>query len=78
MQEFKRRIDQESEWSPNGLKDSSNVDGMQDIARSSHKMIEAMMQSAAEGKVYCWKSSFYGSNLLATFVHIINKLNYSY
>ncbi|KAG6520386.1 ADP-ribosylation factor GTPase-activating protein AGD3-like [Zingiber officinale] len=51
MQEFKRQIDQESQWSPNGLMDSSNVDGMQAIARSSHKMIEAVMQSAAEGKV---------------------------
>ncbi|WOL03750.1 hypothetical protein Cni_G12470 [Canna indica] len=51
MQEFKRQIDRESRWSSNESKDSANADGMQTIGRSSHKMIEAVMQSAAEGKV---------------------------
>ncbi|CAL9037051.1 unnamed protein product [Musa banksii] len=51
MQEFKRQIDRESRWSPNGSKDSANGDGIQAIGRSSHKMIETVMQSSAKGKV---------------------------
>ena len=51
MQEFKRQIDRESRWSPNGMNDSPNGDGIQAIGRSSHKMIEAAMQSASKGKV---------------------------
>ncbi|EEE70028.1 hypothetical protein OsJ_29976 [Oryza sativa Japonica Group] len=50
MQEFKRQIDRESRWSPNGINDSPNGDGIQAIGRSSHKMIEAVMQSASKGK----------------------------
>ncbi|GJM98315.1 hypothetical protein PR202_ga15311 [Eleusine coracana subsp. coracana] len=50
MQEFKRQIDRESRWSPNGMHDSPNGDGIQAIGRSSHKMIEAVMQSASKGK----------------------------
>lgn len=51
MQEFKRQIDRESRWSSNGSHSSPNGDGIQAIGRSSHKMIEAAMQSAAKGKV---------------------------
>uniref|UniRef100_A0A1D1YFF0 ADP-ribosylation factor GTPase-activating protein AGD3 n=1 Tax=Anthurium amnicola TaxID=1678845 RepID=A0A1D1YFF0_9ARAE len=51
MQEFKRQIDRESRWSSNGSYGSPNGDGIQAIGRSSHKMIEAVMQSAAKGKV---------------------------
>ncbi|XP_010926864.1 ADP-ribosylation factor GTPase-activating protein AGD3 isoform X1 [Elaeis guineensis] len=51
MQEFKRQVDRESRWSSNGSHDSPNGDGIQAIGRSSHKMIEAVMQSAAKGKV---------------------------
>ncbi|WOK96651.1 ADP-ribosylation factor GTPase-activating protein AGD3-like isoform X1 [Canna indica] len=51
MQEFKRQIDRESRWSANGSHDSPTGDGIQAIGRSSHKMIEAVMQSAAKGKV---------------------------
>lgn len=51
MQEFKRQIDRESRWSANGSNDSPNGDGIQAIGRSSHKMIEAVMQTAAKGKV---------------------------
>ncbi|URE15856.1 ADP-ribosylation factor GTPase-activating protein [Musa troglodytarum] len=50
MQEFKRQIDRESRSSANGSHDSPNGDGIQAIGRSSHKMIEAVMQSAAKGK----------------------------
>ncbi|OAY42537.1 ADP-ribosylation factor GTPase-activating protein AGD3 isoform X2 [Manihot esculenta] len=51
MQEYKRQIDRESRWSSHGSNGSSNGDGIQAIGRSSHKMIEAVMQSAARGKV---------------------------
>ncbi|KAJ8759350.1 hypothetical protein K2173_006870 [Erythroxylum novogranatense] len=51
MQEYKRQIDRESRWSSNGCNGSPNGDGIQAIGRSSHKMIEAVMQSAARGKV---------------------------
>lgn len=51
MQEYKRQIDRESRWSSNGSNGSPNGDGIQTIGRSSHKMIEAVMQSAAKGKV---------------------------
>ncbi|XP_044461542.1 ADP-ribosylation factor GTPase-activating protein AGD3-like [Mangifera indica] len=51
MQEFKRQIDRESRCSSNGSNGSPNGDGIQAIGRSSHKMIEAVMQSAAKGKV---------------------------
>ncbi|KAL6011750.1 hypothetical protein ACLOJK_002215 [Asimina triloba] len=51
MQEYKRQIDCESHWSSNGAFSSSNGDGIQAIGRSSHKMIEAAMQSAAKGKL---------------------------
>ncbi|KAL4308253.1 hypothetical protein GQ457_01G001720 [Hibiscus cannabinus] len=49
MQEYKRQVARESRWSSNGS--SPNGDGIQAIGRSSHKMIEAVMQSAAKGKV---------------------------
>ncbi|KAF5726627.1 ARF GTPase-activating domain-containing family protein [Tripterygium wilfordii] len=51
MQEYKRQIDRESRLSSNGSNTSPTGDGIQAIGRSSHKMIEAVMQSAAKGKV---------------------------
>ncbi|KAK9108605.1 hypothetical protein Syun_024616 [Stephania yunnanensis] len=51
MQEYKRQVDRESRWASNGLLGSPNRDGIQSIGRSSHKMIDAVMQSAARGKV---------------------------
>ncbi|KAE9611649.1 putative Arf GTPase activating protein [Lupinus albus] len=51
MQEYKRKIDRESRWFSNGSNGSPNGDGIQAIGRSSHKMIEAVMQSAVKGKV---------------------------
>ncbi|CAH1417349.1 unnamed protein product [Lactuca virosa] len=58
MQEYKRQIDRESRWcsnsntNTNGSNGSPNGgDGIQAIGRSSHKMIEAVMQSASKGKV---------------------------
>lgn len=51
MQEYKRQIDRESRWCSSGANGSPNGDGIQAIGRSSHKMIEAVMQSASRGKV---------------------------
>ncbi|KAJ8569657.1 hypothetical protein K7X08_006234 [Anisodus acutangulus] len=51
MQEYKRQVDRESRWFSNGSNGSPNGDGIQAIGRSSHKQIEAVMQSAARGKV---------------------------
>ncbi|KAF0900013.1 hypothetical protein E2562_026254, partial [Oryza meyeriana var. granulata] len=50
MHEYKKQIDREIR-SSNGLSDAHNGDGIQTIGRSSHKMIEAVMQSASKGKV---------------------------
>lgn len=46
MQEFKRQIDRESRWSPNGINDSPNGDGIQAIGRFT-KMIERYDQLKA-------------------------------
>ncbi|KAG2334184.1 hypothetical protein Bca52824_005364 [Brassica carinata] len=51
MQEYKRQVDRESRFGSNGSNGSPNGDGIQAIGRSSHKMIDAVMQSAARGKV---------------------------
>ncbi|XP_062191051.1 ADP-ribosylation factor GTPase-activating protein AGD3-like isoform X2 [Phragmites australis] len=51
MHEYKRQIDRESRSSANGLNDSHNADRIQTIGRSSHKMINAVMQSSSKGKV---------------------------
>ncbi|KAM3210254.1 hypothetical protein ACQJBY_064339 [Aegilops geniculata] len=51
MHEYKKQIERDSRSSGNGLNDSPNVDGIQTIGRSSHKMIEAVMQSSTKGKV---------------------------
>eukprot|EP01018_Ginkgo_biloba_P017317 Gb_03581 [translate_table: standard] len=51
MQEFKRQIDRESRRSFSGVQNSPTGDGIQAVGRSSHKMIEAAMQSTAKGKV---------------------------
>ncbi|KAL5220138.1 hypothetical protein ABZP36_024851 [Zizania latifolia] len=51
MHEYKKQIDREIRSSGNGLGDAHNGDGIQTIGRSSHKMIEAVMQSTSKGKV---------------------------
>lgn len=50
MQEFMKHIDQESRHSVNDIF-SSREDSMRPAARSSQKVIEEVMQSAAKGKV---------------------------
>lgn len=51
MQEYKRQIDRESRHSSNGSHGSPNVDSIKPSTRNSHKVIEAAMQSAVQGKV---------------------------
>lgn len=51
MQDYKRKVDQESRRSFNGPHGYPNVDALQPFSRSSNKMIEAVMHSGAEGKV---------------------------
>lgn len=51
MQEYKRQVDQEGRRSFNGSFGSPSNDMAQPFPRSSHKIIEAVMQSAVEGKV---------------------------
>ncbi|KAL6984012.1 ADP-ribosylation factor GTPase-activating protein agd3 [Sarracenia purpurea var. burkii] len=51
MQEYKWQVDRKTRWFSGGSNGSPNGDGIQAIGRSSHKMIEAVMQSAARGKV---------------------------
>lgn len=51
MHEYMRQIDQESRQSINGGNCSPNGDRVRPFAKSSHKVIEAVMQSAAKGKV---------------------------
>lgn len=52
MQEYMRRVDQDNRQYLNGSLGSSNRDSIQPFARSSHREIKAVMQSAAEGKVF--------------------------
>lgn len=49
MQEYKKQVDQETR-SFNSFHGSVNGDSVQPFPRSSHKVIEAVMQSATEGK----------------------------
>ncbi|KAI3455148.1 hypothetical protein Pfo_011811 [Paulownia fortunei] len=58
MQEYKRQVDQESRRSFSGPHGSPNGDAIQPFPRSSHKLIEAVMHSAAEGKVQTIKQGY--------------------
>ena len=63
MQEFKRQVDRESRFGSNGSNGSPNGDGIQAIGRSSHKMIDAVMQSAARGKVDKFFCTYMNENI---------------
>ncbi|XP_027122782.2 ADP-ribosylation factor GTPase-activating protein AGD3-like isoform X4 [Coffea arabica] len=58
MQEYKRQVDQESRRSFNGSIGSPSHDIVQQFPRGSHKVIEAVMQSALEGKVQTIKQGY--------------------
>lgn len=51
MQEYRRQMERENQRSFSDLEASSAGDGIQAVGRSSHKMIEAVMQSTPRGKV---------------------------
>lgn len=51
IQEYKKHIDHESRWPLGGSHNTSNGDICQPFTKGSHKEIEAVMQSTAEGKV---------------------------
>lgn len=50
MQEYRQEVERESQRSMD-YDTSSAGDGIQGVGRSSHKMIEAVMQSTKEGQV---------------------------
>ena len=51
MQEFRRQMDRDNQLSLSDVDSSSSGDGIHTVGRSSHKMIEAVMQSTSKGKV---------------------------
>ncbi|KAF6169137.1 hypothetical protein GIB67_038634 [Kingdonia uniflora] len=63
MQDYKRQIDRESRWFSNGSHSSPNGNGIQNIGRSSHKVIEAVMQSAAKRKVQTIRQGYLSKRL---------------
>jgi hypothetical protein len=52
MRDYKRQIDRQSRQSLNVYHGASNGDGMQPFTRTSHKVIDSVMQSTAQGKVF--------------------------
>lgn len=58
MQAFRRQIEQESQRSFSEVESSASGDGIQAVGRSSNKMIEAVMQSTAKGKVQTIKQGY--------------------
>lgn len=51
MQEFRRQMEHNNQRSFSDVEASPSGDGIHTIGRSSHKMIEAVMQSTPRGKV---------------------------
>lgn len=51
MQEYRRQMERDNQRSFSGADIGASGDGIQAIGRSSHKMIEAVMQSTPRGKV---------------------------
>ncbi|KAL6497165.1 ADP-ribosylation factor GTPase-activating protein agd3 [Orobanche gracilis] len=58
MQEYIRQVDQESRRSFSGYHASPNRDSIHPYPRASHKLIEAVMHSAVEGKVQTIKQGY--------------------
>jgi Arf-GAP/coiled-coil/ANK repeat/PH domain-containing protein len=51
MQDFRQQIERDNQRSFSDIEASPSGDGIHAVGRSSHKMIEALMQSASNGKV---------------------------
>ncbi|XP_057846904.2 ADP-ribosylation factor GTPase-activating protein AGD3 isoform X2 [Cryptomeria japonica] len=58
MEEFRKQIELENQRSFNDIDTSPSGDGIQAVGRSSHKMIEAVMQSTMKGKVQTIKQGY--------------------
>jgi Arf-GAP/coiled-coil/ANK repeat/PH domain-containing protein len=51
MQDFRQQMERDNQRSFSDIEASPSGDGIHAVGRSSHKMIEALMQSASNGKV---------------------------
>ncbi len=51
MQEYRRQMERENQRSFSDVDSLATGDGIQAVGRSSHKLIEAVMQSTPRGKV---------------------------
>eukprot|EP00250_Pteridium_aquilinum_P033907 c6621_g1_i1 orf=479-1423(+) len=58
MQEFRRQVEHNNQRSFSDVEASPSGDGIHTIGRSSHKMIEAVMQSTPRGKVQTIKQGY--------------------
>ncbi|MCO5606054.1 hypothetical protein L7F22_060241 [Adiantum nelumboides] len=58
MQEFRRQVEDNNQRSFSDVEASPSGDGIHTIGRSSHKMIEAVMQSTPRGKVQTIKQGY--------------------
>lgn len=58
MQEFRRQMERDNQRSFSDIEASPTGDGIQTVGRSSHKMIEAVMQSTPRGKVQTIKQGY--------------------
>jgi Arf-GAP/coiled-coil/ANK repeat/PH domain-containing protein len=58
MQEYRQQMEQENQRSFSDVDSLATGDGIQAVGRSSHKLIEAVMQSTPRGKVCSTSFSF--------------------
>ncbi|KAK6920447.1 Pleckstrin homology domain [Dillenia turbinata] len=58
MIEYQRQVDRESRQSVNGFHMSLPTDSIQPLARTSNKVMEAVMQSAVDGKVHIIRQGY--------------------
>ncbi len=59
MQEYRQQMEQENQRSFSDVDSLATGDGIQAVGRSSHKLIEAVMQSTPRGKVCSTSFSFF-------------------
>lgn len=52
MQEYRRQMERDNQRSFGSMDTAPGGDGIQAVGRSSHKQIEALMQSTPRGKVF--------------------------
>ncbi|MCO5577777.1 hypothetical protein L7F22_031611 [Adiantum nelumboides] len=58
MQEFRRQMERDNQRSFSDIEESPSGDGIHAVGRSSHKLIEAVMQSTPRGKVQTIKQGY--------------------